>query len=548
MVFGTGFLPSSPSIAFASATVGDAAAAVVSGTITYTDGISETPFDGWVTASPSDLVITSSTIKVHTSSDGSYRLELPAGTYDVCWGWDHSGQTPIYDMDQAPRCWENRRYTDSTAITLTPGQVLSGIDGTVSAGGTLSGRVGTLQDGEFQPIYTKVKLWRWDDNEADWIQEFYGATLNGSVGGGPFPVGDYVIEFIDETARYDTTYWPGVRYFSDAEHYRMITGVNEIGDVLMGERSIEVIRITGTNRFETAVQLSEVLYPSVPSSGVPVVYVANGLNYPDALAAGPAAVVNGGNVLLTLPWELPEVVRAELIRLHPQRIVVVGGPPSVDANVFAHIANLPFDHVTNRITGSDRFGTSRALARDTFLSGDNPVGAIEAYIATGLNYPDALAAGPIAGLMGSPIILVNGGMSELDQATLQVLDDLGVERVTIVGGPPSVSLGIEAHLADIYGSANRITGLDRFGTAVQLAQHDRLTWGDDAFLATGLNFPDALAGGPVAGAFEAPLLLSRPDCIPLDVLIQVHYSTANRLILLGGPPSLSNRVESLLIC
>jgi putative cell wall-binding protein len=304
--------------------------------------------------------------------------------------------------------------------------------------------------------------------------------------------------------------------------------------------------VTGTNRFETSVEVSRLIYPdgSIPAGGVPVVYVANGLNYPDALAAGPAAIQAGGVVLLSYPWELPAAVRTELERLDPQRIVVVGDTPSISAAVFAALGDFvdsPAD--LDRITGSDRFGTSRQIAEDAF---DSPQ---VAFIATGLNYPDALAAGPPAGLLGAPIILVNGSAGRLDDATVDVLDDLQVSEIYIIGGLPSVSSGIMTHLRQIFGTSHvtRLTGSDRFGTAVAIAI-EFFPESDTAFLATGLNFPDALAGGPAAAAYGAPLYLSRQDCIQPLVLGDIVGVGANDLILLGGPPSLSANVENVGVC
>jgi putative cell wall-binding protein len=68
------------------------------------------------------------------------------------------------------------------------------------------------------------------------------------------------------------------------------------------------------------------------------VYIATGKDFPDALGAGPAAAKDGGPLLLTDTNTLPTVVRDELTRLRPGRIVVVGSPSVVSYSVATSLA------------------------------------------------------------------------------------------------------------------------------------------------------------------------------------------------------------------
>jgi Cell wall binding domain 2 (CWB2) len=92
-------------------------------------------------------------------------------------------------------------------------------------------------------------------------------------------------------------------------------------------------RLAGADRFTTAAAVSAATY----AAGVPVAYVATGLNYPDALTASAAAGKAGGPVLLVTGTSIPSSIAAELTRLHPARIVVVGGPASVSDGVVADL-------------------------------------------------------------------------------------------------------------------------------------------------------------------------------------------------------------------
>ena len=90
-----------------------------------------------------------------------------------------------------------------------------------------------------------------------------------------------------------------------------------------------VTRLGGADRYATAVAVSAATY----SPGVSVAYLASGTGFADALAGAPAAGMQGGPVLLVTPTSIPAVVVAELTRLHPARIVILGGTGAVSGAV-----------------------------------------------------------------------------------------------------------------------------------------------------------------------------------------------------------------------
>jgi len=83
-----------------------------------------------------------------------------------------------------------------------------------------------------------------------------------------------------------------------------------------------VVRISGPNRYETAVSLSEAVFTD--AGAVDVVFLATGSNSPDALGAAWAAGHLGVPVLL-VGSTLPGVVATEIARLDPDPVYVVGG-------------------------------------------------------------------------------------------------------------------------------------------------------------------------------------------------------------------------------
>ncbi|WP_306232962.1 cell wall-binding repeat-containing protein [Agrococcus beijingensis] len=296
-------------------------------------------------------------------------------------------------------------------------------------------------------------------------------------------------------------------------------------------------RIAGADRFETAVDISESAY----QAGADVVYVASGEVWPDALTAGPAAAHEGGPLLLVRRDSVADSVVGEIARLGAERVVIVGGEPSVGADVADAIAAIETVTTVDRLAGDDRFDTSLMVAEYAFES------AAGAYITTGLRFPDALSAGAAAGHLDMPLVLVDPRFA-VPAATVDVLDGLGIGAVRIVGDINAVPSSVAGQLVDEGFSVRRLGGSDRFVTSaiVTMSAFDAAPNG--AYLASGLNFPDALAGSAVAGAQGAPLLISQPGCVPERVLTELERLQPASVTLLGGEPSLSAGVAWLRSC
>ncbi|WP_179691720.1 cell wall-binding repeat-containing protein [Salinibacterium xinjiangense] len=299
-------------------------------------------------------------------------------------------------------------------------------------------------------------------------------------------------------------------------------------------------RISGTDRFDTAIKVSTSSYPAGSPTSINVVYVTTGRNFPDALSAAPAAARQGGVLLLTEPNSLPANVRDEIIRLDPAKIVVVGGPNSVSDSVFASLESVQPNII--RIGGGDRYETSRNIVKYAFPS------AASAYVATGANFPDALSASGAGGALDTPVILVPGHLSSVDSATQALLTALGVSNIAVIGGPASMTEGMKASLGRIA-PTTRIGGEDRFETSKNIAV---AAFGSsnptEVFLATGYNFPDALAGAVLAGTRSAPLIVIPTSCIPASVIAALQQFGTTKVTLLGGAAVLTEDVARLKQC
>jgi putative cell wall-binding protein len=107
-----------------------------------------------------------------------------------------------------------------------------------------------------------------------------------------------------------------------------------------------------------------------------------------------------------------------------------------------------------------------------------------------------------------PLVLVNGKGTSLNAAQIEFLQSVAGKKVTILGGTGAVSEEMEAAIESVMGvEAARISGKTRHNTSVLIAQK-YFPNADSALITYALNFPDGLAGGPLAYAMGAPLLLT----------------------------------------
>lgn len=250
-------------------------------------------------------------------------------------------------------------------------------------------------------------------------------------------------------------------------------------------------RLAGASRYETAIQVARRYAP-----GVPAVFVATGANFPDALSAAAAAAYLGGPLLLTPSNTLAPTVRDEIVRLRPKKIYIAGDHGAIDRAVGAALETIA---PVQRLGGLSRYETGNSIVQTVFRS------ATHAFIATGRTFPDALAASGAAGATSAPVILVDGMKSAVPAESVALLSKLGVREVTVVGGTGAVSSAIEAQLSRKY-ATTRIGGASRYETAAKINDaHFAPGAAPVAFVATGLNFPDALAGAALAGRMKSPV-------------------------------------------
>ncbi len=295
-----------------------------------------------------------------------------------------------------------------------------------------------------------------------------------------------------------------------------------------------VVRWSGPDRYATSATISAQTY----AAGVSVAYVASGSVYTDALSGAPVAGDTDGPILLTSGTSIPSVIAAELTRLKPGKIVIFGGPATISPDVETALKAYTSGAV-ERWSGDDRFTTSAAISAKSYAPG-----VATAYVASGRVFTDALSGAPVAGKSAGPVLLVD--TNALPSAIGTELQRLKPAKIVIFGGPNTITPAVEASLHAYAASVERWSGPDRFTTSTAITQKAYSTPGGTIFIASGRVYTDALSGAPVAGTMESPVLLVDTDALPDAVGAEIDRLKPSRIVILGGPNTISYGVQAAL--
>ncbi|MFC4016774.1 cell wall-binding repeat-containing protein [Micromonospora sp. GCM10011542] len=279
------------------------------------------------------------------------------------------------------------------------------------------------------------------------------------------------------------------------------------------QKKDRVARLAGVSRFGTAAEVSRSHWATAGDANdkrarAGAVVLSRSDTFADALAGSGLAGAKRAPLLLTPPTSLEANARAEMQRvLAPGGTVyLLGSVGALSSAVEDEVRALGFQ--VKRLAGADRFATAVAIAREV------DVDPAFVFVATGMNFPDALAAGAVAGGEIFPgttrgVVVLSKGAA-LPPATRSYLESLVKPSVWGIGGHGSAAA--QTFDPESYG----LFEADRYGTAAYVAQiffHGQQYAG----IATGSNWPDALAGGALMGALNGPLLLTPGTAADLGV-------------------------------
>ncbi|MGB3830018.1 MAG: ExeM/NucH family extracellular endonuclease [Ornithinimicrobium sp.] len=334
---------------------------------------------------------------------------------------------------------------------------------------------------------------------------------------------DYDTEFKKDAQ--DAIYAPDP--YRSSDHDPVLVGIDLTADATVSN----VDRIAGDDRYGTAAAAARVF--ASPS----VVYLASGEVFPDALAAAPIAIGEQAPLVLTAQSGLPEPTADVLTQLEPASVVVLGGADRIPDPIVDEIEAASGAEVT-RIGGANRYGTAAELAARW-----NPGEAETVYLASGTTFADALSVAPLAGIEDNPVLLT--AEDRLPSETAQALTRLDPERIVVLGGPDRINDTVLAQAEPLAQDVQRLFGADRYETAALVAA--QVPDGDTAYLASGQTFPDALAGGVLAGVAGSPLLLTEAGALNPFAATAIEDRNPSVITLVGGVKALNNAVRNDLL-
>ena len=224
-----------------------------------------------------------------------------------------------------------------------------------------------------------------------------------------------------------------------------------------------------------------------------------------------------------------------------RRVAAVAVATLVVAPALATVASATSTFAFDRLAGIDRYATSVAVA-GAYGASTNVI------LASGVpgHYPDALTASYLAGFKKAPIMLTQ--LAATPANVIAQITASGATDVWLIGGTGVISTAQEAALDVKFGTIHRLGGLDRYLTAEKVigAAGVAASTTHTAVLATGVNFPDAIAGGPLSYVKGMPLAITATNSVPASTLAALKAAGVTNVIALGGPTVITPAVLATL--
>lgn len=295
------------------------------------------------------------------------------------------------------------------------------------------------------------------------------------------------------------------------------------------KKSEKIQRLSGDNRYETSVEVSEKNFKSADT-----VVLASGQNIADALVASSYADIEEAPILLTNKNSISDEVLDEIERLKADKVVIVGGQSSISSSVESRLKKE--DIKVTRISGRDRFDTSDKLSQEVSRLSKK---SSQAILVNGYKNIDALSVSSLATKEELPILL--NGRNALNMSVKNRLKQMNVKKVYIIGGNNSISSDVEKELKKMQISVVRLSGTDRYETSANIAKYAYKDF-DEAIVASGENPVDALAASTLTGKKEAPILLTNKNKIPKSIKKIIEDMDIGKITIVGGENSITDNV------
>ncbi len=521
----------------------DISGATLAGTAT---GLGDIPIGyALVTVYAPDSLGWSKVASAYSDSAGSYSFTLEAGTYRLG-AEQSSGQGTYYPSTRTIDAASDIELAEGENCVLPPvsavrwtrlNGTVTNWDGSQPAAG-ISIAAYTYINGAW-----KASSWTTADINGSWRMAIAENTYKFGFSD---PSGALLPRFNNDADTLEAA--PTITV--TAENPALVTHLNFAGQVSDPQPSgpsgpPSVHAIAGENRYGTAVEISREAFPN----GADAVIVVTGTSWPDGLGAASLAGALDAPILLVKPDSVPPIVAAEIKRLGATHAVIVGGASAVDPTVEQDLQYLVGAGAIQRFGGRDRYATARLVAEETMRVLDAAGTPWDGtyILASGLSFPDVLAASPLSAAKGWPVLLTK--RDALPGATRTFLADHPDATALIVGGPAVVS-DLTANATSLSGETpTRVYGTDRYQTALRIAEYASrggLLDYSRLAIATGQDFPDALTCSALQAENGSVLLLtpgSKVNAGVASTLGALPAEQCERITFVGGESAISSSVR-----
>ena len=299
--------------------------------------------------------------------------------------------------------------------------------------------------------------------------------------------------------------------------------------------SESMIRIAGDNRYATSTAAADALKKSLGVDKFENIIVASGADYPDALAGSYLAKVKNAPVMLVGKDANTEADVKQYINKNLKKggtVYLLGGTGVVTSRFEKSLGDLKVE----RLGGQTRYETNIAILKEAGVDKEDLL------VCTGEGFADSLSASAV----GKPILLVAG--SGVNDTQKKYLGSLKINDIYLIGGTGVVSdkIGTQLKKYDQDDKCERVAGKNRYLTSVAVAKEFFPKGSDSTVLAYAMNFPDGLAGGPLALSIKAPLILTDNSGYS-EAVAYAKNAGIKKAVVLGGPTLISDGVVNRII-
>lgn len=256
-------------------------------------------------------------------------------------------------------------------------------------------------------------------------------------------------------------------------------------------------------------------------------------DYPDALVAGPLAANYNAPILMTPTKQVPRRV-VDALRTHGfTKVILVGNSGAISAGAASQLQNAGFQ--VQRLGGQDRYRTAGAVADHLLAARGRDKSDV--YLATGVDYPDALSASSAA-IKNVGVVLLTPRRT-VDGTSQGWMNSAKAAKVVAVGGPAVAAAERSVHLDE------KQVGVDRYETAEKVASAYFPPNPGRIAVATGKDFPDATLAASLTARTGSPLVLTRPDTLtkPTTQFLTRNRASVRKVDVVGGKAAVTEKVR-----